>query len=119
VKHHTADDNDCERREDQKGWWAWFKRNMTIAVILAVGAGLMSIIAWRDNKVADIKSGVEAATTVKMIEKDYIGKRELENVTTTLHTRISKVEDRLEKMGDKFDSLKDVIMERLPDKPSK
>jgi len=114
----TDHKDDDERREYRPGWWAWVQRNLTIATIIAMGVALMAVIAWRDGTRDDIKAGATAATTLKAIEKDYVGKREMENVTTTLHTRISKVEDRLEKMGDKFDSLKDVILDRLPDKPA-
>jgi len=110
TKHHTADDDkDCERREDQRGWWAWFRRNMTIAAILAVGAVLASLIAWRDDRRDDIKAGREASVKVLAIEKDYVPKKDMETAIGATHSRIGRMET-------KIDTLTIEILKRLPDK---
>lgn len=46
---------------------------------------------------------------ITSIERDYVGKREMEGHMSSLGSRIDKLET-------KFDKLKDIIIERLPDK---
>lgn len=100
---------ECERREDQQGAWAWVRRNFTLAAIIAVGAALMGFMSWRDGTRDDIKAGAKASVKIEAVEKDYVSKREMENFSTAIHMRINKTDE-------KIDSLKNIILMRLPDK---